>query len=195
MKALPRHACDKHEWDGGKCSFHVLIVCSCGKCEDGAELKCDGKDYHTRQILKCPMHSLAYGIECHQRASKSEQVIHPILKRGHSNWLEASHNVFIRFQPKHIYLERLNYTLSTELALLQSKMSYLYRKRGPQYHWVVELFGRLKLPVFDGVHRALEEFSELRMEKLEHVKSEKSKKRRIMLKVERTKDAQRHKEW
>ena len=49
--------------------------------------------------------------------------------------------------------------------------------------------------MFDGVHRALEEFNELRMEKLEHVKTEKSKKRRIMLKVERTKDTQRRKEW
>ena len=74
-------------------------------------------------------------------------------------------------------------------------MTYLYTKCGPQYHWVVELFRRLKLPVFDGVRRALEEFNQLRMEKLEHVKTEKSKKRRIMLKVERTKDAQRRKEW
>ena len=68
----------------------------------------------------------------------------------------------------------------------------MYRKRGLQYHWVVELFRLLKLPVFDGVHRALEEFNELRME---HEKTEKSKKRRIMLKVERTMDAQRRKEW
>ena len=45
--------------------------------------------------------------------------------------------------------------------------------------------------MFDGVHRALEE---LRMENLEHEKTEKSKKR-IMLKIERTRDAQRHKEW
>ena len=64
-----------------------------------------------------------------------------------------------------------------------------------KYHWVVELFRRLKLPVYDGVHRALEEFNNLRMENLEHEKTEKSKKRRIMLKVERTKDAQRRKEW
>ena len=105
------------------------------------------------------------------------------------------HNVFIRFRPKHIHLERLHYTLSKELALLQSIMTYLYRKRGLQYHSVVELFRRLKLPVFDGIHRALEEFSELRIEKLEHEKTEKSKKRRIMLKVRRTKDAQHRKEW
>ena len=123
--------------EGNKCMFHSLKVCSCGKCEDDAELKCDGIDYHTRQMLKCPMHSIAYEIECHQRASKSEQLIHPILKRGHSNWLEASHNVFIRFRPKYIYLERLPYTLSTELVLLQSNMTYLYRKRGPQNLMVI----------------------------------------------------------
>ena len=72
-------------------------------------------------------------------------------------------------------------------------MTYMYGKRGPQYHWVVELFRRLKLPVYDGVHRALEDFNTLRMEKLEPEKTEKSK--RIILKVERTKDAQRSKEW
>ena len=92
-------------------------------------------------------------------------------------------------------MERLHYTLSTELALLQSNMTYLNRKHGPQYHWVVELFRRLKLPVYDGVHRALEEFNELRMEKLEYAKTEKSKKKRVMLKVKRTKDAQCRKEW
>ena len=70
LKVLPRHARDEHKWDGGKCIFHELKVCSCGKCEDDADLKCDGKDYHTRQILKCSMHSLAYklsaikGLQC-----------------------------------------------------------------------------------------------------------------------------------
>ena len=109
----------------------------------------------------------------------SEQLVHPILKRGHSNWLEASHNVFIRFRPKHLYLERLHYTVSTELALLQSNMTYMYKKRGPQYHWVVELFRRLKLPVYDGVHMALEDFNNLRMKRLEYEKTEKVKMRRI----------------
>ena len=195
LMALPRHACDEHKWDGGMCSFHTLKLCTCGECSDDGEPKCDGKDYHTKLILKCPMHSLAYKIECHRRASMSEQLVHPILKRGHSNWLEASHNVFIRFRPKHIHLERLHYVVSTELALLQSNMTYMYKKRGPQYHWVVELFRHLKLPVYDGVHRALEDFNNLRMKKLEREKTEKVKKRRIALKVERTKDAQRRKKW
>ena len=30
--------------------FHALKGCSCGKCQDDADLKCDGEDYHMRQI-------------------------------------------------------------------------------------------------------------------------------------------------
>ena len=52
--------------------------------------------------------------------------------------------------------------VKTELALLQSNMTYMYSKRGPQYHWVIELFKLLKLPVFDGVQAALEAFNKLR---------------------------------
>ena len=29
IKALPRHARDEHEWDEGKCDFHLPRVCSC----------------------------------------------------------------------------------------------------------------------------------------------------------------------
>ena len=53
----------------------------------------------------------------------------------------------------------------TELAPLafQSNMIYLYRERARttvSLNWVVQhkLFRLLKLPVFDAVHRALEEF-------------------------------------
>ena len=58
MKALARHAHDEHEWDHGKCDFHLPRVCSCGKCEDGEDLKCEGKDYHIKYLLTCPFHSL-----------------------------------------------------------------------------------------------------------------------------------------
>ena len=195
MRTLARHARDEHEWDGGRCDFHPLRLCSCNECDDGDDLKCEGKDYHTRYALTCPFHSLAYEIECHERAGMSDHLIHPILKRGHSNWLEASHNVFIRFRPKHIHLEQLHYVISTELALLQSNMTYMYEKRGQQYHWVVELFRRLKLPVFDGVQTALERFNKQRKLALDHQKTDKCKRRRIQLKAERTVDAQRRKEW
>ena len=85
--------------------------------------------------------------------------------------------------------------LSTELALLQSNMTYMYQKRGPQYHWVVELFERLKLPVFEGVQAALEAFNEQRKLSLDHEKTDSSKRRRIQLKTERTVDAQCRKVW
>ena len=81
---------------------------------------------HSRYVLTCPSHSLAYEIECHERAAMSKHLVYPIFNRSHSNWLEASHNVFICFRPKHIFLERLHYVLSTELALLQSNMMYMY---------------------------------------------------------------------
>ena len=82
IRAQPRHVHDEHEWEAGRCDFHQLQVCSCGECEDGEDLKCEGKDYHSRYVLTCPFHSLAYEIECHERAGISEQLVHPILKRG-----------------------------------------------------------------------------------------------------------------
>ena len=116
MKALARHARDEHDWDVGRCDFHPPRVCSCGKCEDEDNLQCEGKDYHTRYLLSCPFHALAYKIECHERADMAEMLVHPTLKRGHSNWLEASH-VFIRFRPKHINVERLHYVRAGTIAV------------------------------------------------------------------------------
>ena len=52
----------------------------------------------------------------------------PILKRGHSNALKASHNMFIRFRSKDVSLERLHYQLSTNLGLLQANLTYMHSK-------------------------------------------------------------------
>ncbi len=194
IRSLARRARDQHEWEGGQCDFHSTLVCSCAACEKG-ELKCEGKPYRTKYVLSCPLHSLAYEIECDYRASMADQLVHPDLKRGHSNWLEASHNVFIRFRPKHIQLERLHYETSTNLALLQSNMTYMYTKRGPSYHWIPDLYQRLKLPVYDGLREVLEASNRERKARLDDRKTEKTKKRRIQLKMERIKDAQCRKDW
>ena len=85
--------------------------------------------------------------------------------------------------------------LSTELALLQSNMTYMYGKRGPQYHWVVELFERLKLPVFEGVQAALEAFNQQRRLNLDRQKTDLSKLRQIKLKTARKMDAQQRNMW
>ena len=81
-----------------QCEFHPLTVCSCGECEVKEDHQCEGKNYHTREVLRCPFHRLAYQIECDERAKTSNQLVHCELHRGHSNWLEASHNVLLRFQ-------------------------------------------------------------------------------------------------
>ena len=62
LRLLLRHVHDQHTWDGGQCGFHPVKVCSCGKCEDRENYECEGKDYHTKHILSCPLHSLAYEI-------------------------------------------------------------------------------------------------------------------------------------
>ena len=140
---------------------------------------------------------LAYEIECDRRADMADVLVHPILKRGLSNWLEASHNVFIRFQSKHINLERLHYETSTNLGLLQSNMTYMHSKHGPSYHWVpeFELFRRLGLTVFEGLQEQLEALNRKIKAGLDLAKTEAAKRRRIQLKRERVLDSQRRKEW
>ena len=107
LQDLVYHVQDVHEWEDGQCKFHALQVCSCGDCENKNEPKCKRRDYDTREILSCPFHLLVYEIECHVRASMADKLVDPALKSGHSNWLESSHNVFIHFRPKYIFLERL----------------------------------------------------------------------------------------
>ena len=204
LRVLPRHVRDEHEWEvmeeGAEpttehCDFHPLKVCSCGNCADKENFVCEGKDYTTRYGLTCAFHCLLYEIECDYRASMADSLVHPVLKRGHSNWLEASHNVFIRFRSKDISLERLHYELSTNLALLQSNMTYMYEKRGPNYDWILDLYKRLNLPVYEGIQEAVTTYNIKRRQQLGSAKQEKVKKRRIQLLKFRTKEAAECRAW
>ena len=85
LEALPKHARDIHEWEGGRCDFHPLRVCTCKKCGDKEQIECEGKPYKTRMKLDCEFHALLYEIECTERAAQASKLVHPILKRGHSN--------------------------------------------------------------------------------------------------------------
>ena len=125
LEALPKHAHDIHEWEGGRCDFHPLRVCTCKKCSDKQQIECEGKPYKTRMKLDYEFHALLYEIECTERAAQASKLVHPILKRGHSNAVEACHNVLIRFRSKDIYLERLHYHVSTNIGLLQDNMTYI----------------------------------------------------------------------
>ena len=94
-ESFPRSILYVHEWEGGRCDFHPLRVCTCQKCSNQEEIKCEGKPYQTRMKLDCEFHTLLYEIECMERASQASKLV---LKRGHSNAVEASHNV--DFGPK-----------------------------------------------------------------------------------------------
>ena len=71
---------------------------------------------------------------------------------------------------------------------------YMHKKLGTHYHWIPELYRRMKLPVFDGIKEALRSYNTQRKRALEKIKTEKCKRRRVKLR-ERTEDAQRRKVW
>ena len=195
LEALPKHARDVHEWEGGRCEFHPLRVCTCKECDDPEEIQCKGKPYKTSVKLDCEFHALLYEIECMERAKLASQLVHPILKRGHSNAVEASHNVLIRFRSKDISLERLHYHVSTNLGLLQANLTYMHATLGTSYHWIPELYRRMQLPVFEGVVEALEKHSVRRKRKLEMDKTTPAKKRRVFLKRKRVSKGWERKRW
>ena len=175
-------------WTITQCDYHPLVVCSCGACRNKEAIECKGKAYKTRFRLDCRFHTLLYEIECHERANQAKELIHPVLKRGHSNALEASHNVFIRFRSKDVLLQRLHYHLSTNLALLQANLTYMLAKFGTKYHWSPEVYRRMGLPVFEGVQEALHRHSAQRKRKLERAQTTPVKRRRVELKRMRVKD-------
>ena len=47
-------------------------------------------------------------------------------------------------------------SLPSKLGLLQANMTYMHGKHGAGYHWIPELYGCMKLPVFEGIVAALE---------------------------------------
>ena len=64
-------------------------------------------------------------------------------------------------------------------------MTWLTGKRGIQYHWLLDLFRRLRLPLFDGMEEALKKANEERAKKLEKIKTDVSKKKDWTEKEER----------
>lgn len=157
MLALGKYHCrDIHQWEGGSCTFHPLVKCSCKECStdvDGfyQDLKCEGEPYHSANVLKCEFHALTYEIECAARAREAEKVISPGLGKGHSNLPESTFSVLTKFRAKDINLHQKHYQASTNLGLIQASMTWAYKNRGPKYHWIMDLYSRMGLPVLDGI--------------------------------------------
>ena len=89
-------------------------------------------------------------------------------------------------------VERL---VSTNLALLQANLTYMHAKFGISYHWIPDLYRRMKLPVFDGVQEALERRNVQRKRGLDRAKTTPVKKRRIELKRRRVVEGFQRSEW
>ena len=79
--------------------------------EEEEEFSCEGKEYSTRGegLLKCPLHSLLYEIECDRMARKAEEVIDREMGRGHSNLPESKFHVLTKFRAKDVNLHQLHY--------------------------------------------------------------------------------------
>ena len=179
------HYRDIHKWDGGHCDFHPLVVCSCGSCTDEYNLKCEGTPYKRGHILNCPFHSLAYELECREKAALADVLIHPEIGKVTTNIVEASHNVLVRYRSKNFNVARLHYQVSTNLGLIQSCMTNFYTKRGPEYHWIVDLLNRMDLPVVPNLPYILKELNEKRFSYLQSKKSDAAKAKRKLYKKRR----------
>jgi len=73
-------------------------------------------------------------------------------------------------------------------------MSWLYQKRGSTYHWIIELYQRLKLPTFDGMLEAVQTASEVQMKNLAKKRTEVAKEQRTQWKKARAQEQQEQQE-
>jgi len=131
------HSKDIHGWEGGSCTFHLLVKCSCKNCEadfDGfySELKCSGEDYHSTHVLTCQFHALAYEIECTKRV------------------------ILISLSPHLVFSQNLGpRTLictwnTTMLQQIWGCFSPMWLG-ATGYHWIPGLYSKMGLPLVDGI--------------------------------------------
>ena len=175
------HALAEHEREGGHCTFHDTVVCSCGKCSE-SPISCQGKQYQSRSKLSCPLHILAYQIEIENRANLADSIIHETLGKGHSNIPESAHNVLTRFRAKDLHLHRLHYMLSTNLGLLQANQRWAIGKFGITYHWIIQLYERLSLPIGPSLLRNIENENKVAVKNTEYYTSGQYKSKQVLYK-------------
>ena len=84
---------------------------------------------------------------------------------------------------------------STNAGLCQGNMSWCYEVRGPNYHWVADLYEQLNLPVLPAVLQALQKFVEERAALLQKEKTTEAKANRVKMKVARAEDQESRRKW
>lgn len=78
-------------------------------------------------------------------------VIDPELGKGHSNLPETTFSVLTKFRAKDTNLHQKHYQASTNLGLIQGNMSWLYKEKGAQYHWIVDLYSQMGLQILSRI--------------------------------------------
>ena len=84
---------------------------------------------------------------------------------------KAAHHVMLTFRQKDKSPQRLAYITRTNTGLLQANMTRM-QARNPGYHWYLEMFKRLNLPVTEGITKAVELANKVRSYHLEKKASE-----------------------
>ena len=74
-------------------------------------------------------------------------------------------------------------------------MSWCYDVRGPSYHWVIDLFEGLNLPVIPAGVEALQKDVAEHMKEVQRGKTDHKKKVRIQMKVARGEEQEARKKW
>ena len=90
-----------------------------------------------------------------------KSVIDPELGKGHSNLPEATFSVLNKFRAKDTNLHQKHYQASTNLGLFQSNMSWLFKEKGAQYHWIVDLYSRMGLPILSGIQEMVSYYKKI----------------------------------
>jgi len=195
MQELGRyHARGIHEWEEGGCCSHPLLVCSCSlNCHPGS-LKCEGKKYESTLKISCPFHAQLFEEECFKRGEACFSVIHPILKKAHSNKPEAVNAVIAKMRKKGTSLERTHYETKTNIGLLEANRTAMFN-HDPSYDWVIKILENLKLPVFPALIDQLASMRRERNKKLESRKTEEAKRSRIHQKKKRQEEQEKRRSF
>ena len=84
---------------------------------------------------------------------------------------------------------------STNAGLCQGNMTWCLKVRGDKYHWVIDLYDRLNLPVIPAITEALIKCVRNRADELAKQQTEARKQQRIKMKVARSEDQEARKKW
>lgn len=101
-----------------------------------------------------------YYYECDKLAQLAPSIIHPDLGKGSTNVVEYSHSVLSKFRGKDWNIKKLHYIVSTKIGLLQTNLKWMTQSRGASYHWIVELYERMHIPVFSNLHDVVKVYNE-----------------------------------